>query len=99
MNTHKVLKQLPGPGGKIIKAGTEVDASEWRNAHLLVKQRYLEPLEGVDSTVVEGEATFEQRVTNIVLDDLKTNGPIAQALRGSMQVPLGQTETSKSKSK
>lgn len=43
MNTHRVTKNLPGPDG-IIQAGTEVDASAWRNTSALESQRYLMPL-------------------------------------------------------
>ncbi len=42
--THVVMRPFPGPGGLQIP-GTEVDASEWRNASSLVQRRYLRPIE------------------------------------------------------
>lgn len=81
--THIVLKKLPGPNGDI-KPGTEVDASEWRNAPLLVEQRYLKPLDGVEASIdlpAEAEIDLRARVTEIVLEDLREDGPIAHALR------------------
>lgn len=82
MNTHIVLKKLPGPNGKELKPGTEVDASEWRNTPLLVAQRYLKPLDGVEAPTEAGSVALSvvQQVTAIVLNDLAQNGPIAQAL-------------------
>ncbi|HEX7334225.1 MAG TPA: hypothetical protein VF290_22155 [Pyrinomonadaceae bacterium] len=82
MNTHVVLKKLPGPNGKELKPGTEVDASEWRNALLLVEQRYLKPLDGVEAPIEAsaGSRSLTEQVTGILLADLAQNGPIAQAL-------------------
>lgn len=82
MNTHLVLKKLPGPNGEL-KPGVEVDASEWRNMALLVEQRYLKPLDGVEAPteLVNGKAgSLTEQVTAVVLADLASNGPIAQAL-------------------
>ena len=84
MNTHLVIKRLPGPNGQPIEAGSEVDASEWRNAPLLVEQRYLKPLDGVEAPVNSAPldlSDFRGRVTEIVLQDLRENGPIAHALK------------------
>lgn len=47
MNTHRVVRDLPGPDGPI-PAGSTVDASGWRNAALLERQRYLERLSNPD---------------------------------------------------
>lgn len=91
MNTHVVMKALPGPNGTL-QPGTEVDASEWRNAPLLVSQRYLKPLDGVEaqnestaSESIQEPTDFDRRVINIVLNDLKNNGEIAQFLK--RQIP------------
>jgi len=87
MKTHVVLKKLPGPNGDI-KPGTEVDASEWRNTPLLVSQRYLKLLDGVEAprevsetSISELPSEFDQRVTELVLNDLRQGGPIAQFLK------------------
>ncbi len=45
MATHMVVRPFPGPGGKSLPPGTEVDASTWRHAAHLVRRRYLRPLE------------------------------------------------------
>ncbi len=42
--THVVVRPFPGPGGLQLP-GTEVDASEWRNASSLVQRRYLRPID------------------------------------------------------
>jgi len=44
MNTHVVVKSLPF-GGKTLEPGTEVNASEWRNAAALESQRYIKPIQ------------------------------------------------------
>lgn len=81
MNTHVVLKKLPGPNGQTIEAGAEVDASEWRNAPLLVKQRYLKPLDGVvDDGTQYLVDNFEQRVIAAIKKDLLEGGELAQML-------------------
>jgi hypothetical protein len=42
--THIVTKPFEVKAGKRLDAGTEVDASEWRNTENLVKHRYLKPI-------------------------------------------------------
>ena len=95
MNTHVVIKRLPGPDGKPIEVNTEVDASEWRNAPLLVKQRYLKPLDGVVAPTEMASADLADlrgQVTEIVLADLRDDGPIAHALRNMVQPRKSQRE-------
>ena len=94
MNTHLVLKKLSGPDGEI-KPGTEVDASEWRNAPLLVRQRYLKPLDGVEAPreVSEASATelpseLDQRVIDIVAKNIREGGELAQLLRADQIAKL-----------
>jgi hypothetical protein len=43
MSTHVVVRSFPGPGGALA-AGTEVDASRWRNVDALGRRRYLRPI-------------------------------------------------------
>ena len=43
MVTHVVVRPFPGPRGQFTP-GTEVDASDWRNASQLVRRRYLRPI-------------------------------------------------------
>lgn len=76
------MRKFPGPNGDL-KPGTEIDASEWRNAVLLEKQRFIQRLDGVEapSDLTSPEAIdMRGRVTEIVLADLRENGPIAHAL-------------------
>lgn len=42
--THVVLRQFPGPGSVMLKPGTQVDASTWRNTRVLESSKYLGPL-------------------------------------------------------
>lgn len=42
-STHVVVRAFPGPGG-ILPRGTEVDASGWRNAEMLTKHRFIQPI-------------------------------------------------------
>lgn len=42
--THVVTKPLSTKEG-VLSPGTEVDASAWRNVHLLEEQRYLKPIQ------------------------------------------------------
>lgn len=87
MNTHVVLKRIPGTS---YEPGTEVDASEWRNAMLLVDQRYLKPLNGVEAPALfsaESEIDLRASVTDIVLQDIRENGPIARALKSAALIP------------
>lgn len=44
MNTHVVMRPIQS-GTDTLAPGTEVDASKWRNASLLVSQRRLKPIE------------------------------------------------------
>lgn len=44
MATHVVVRPFPGPRGELAP-GTEVDASDWRNASQLVRRRYLRSLD------------------------------------------------------
>ena len=87
MFTHIVTKKFSGPNGDQ-KIGTEVDASEWRNTPMLVKQRYLKPLDGVEApaevsqtAINELPSDFDQRITEVILNDLRQGGPIAQVLK------------------
>lgn len=96
MNTHLVIKRLPGPNGQHIEAGTEVDATEWRNAPLLVEQRYLKPLDGVEAPAHDAPLDLldvRGQVTEIILQDLRENGPIARALKGIERGAIPATET------
>jgi hypothetical protein len=89
MNTHIVLKTLPGPNGQKISAGTEVDASEWRNAPLLVTQRYLKPLDTVADP--DGQtrmpASFAQQVIEIVKQDILDRGELYELLALRFEPP------------
>jgi hypothetical protein len=90
VNTHRVLKALPMGNGEPLKPGTEVDASEWRTLPLLVKQRYLQPLDGVADTYgrqhvsseLEDEL-FEARVVAVIKKHVSANGELAQMLSQS----------------
>lgn len=44
MSTHVVMRRLPGPSGDL-PAGTEVDASTWKNKEALVSMGYIKPVE------------------------------------------------------
>jgi hypothetical protein len=87
MTTHLVLKKLPGPNGELVP-GTEVDASEWRNLKLLVEQRYLKPLDGVEAPANLDSATAlpivgasREQIIATVAEDLRNNGELAQIIR------------------
>jgi hypothetical protein len=80
MSTHVVLKRIPG-----VKAvpGTEVDATEWRNAFLLEKQRYLKPLDAMAEPLIQAQAevNLDERVIEIVTREVQKDGPLADAIR------------------
>jgi hypothetical protein len=42
--THVVTRSFGGPAGPLLP-GQEVDAADWRNTELLVKRRFLRPIE------------------------------------------------------
>lgn len=91
--THTVLRKFPGPNGDL-KPGTEVDASEWRNAVLLERQRFIKRLDGVEASVdLTSNEMIDLRgqVTEIVLADLREDGPIAHALRMVTAASSGKT--------
>lgn len=70
MNTHKVLKRIPGCDAE---PGAEVNASEWRNAPLLEKQRFIKPLDGVtEPDGQQSEASFDDRVIAVVNNAIAT---------------------------
>lgn len=79
MNTHVVIKKLPGSNGHILP-GTEVDASEWRNAQLLVAQRYLKPIDAVAEPDQTQTATFAQRVIDVVKQNLLDHGELYELM-------------------
>lgn len=80
MNTHVVLKKLPGPAGELLP-GTEVDASEWRTTPLLVSQRYLKPLDAVAEPDGQTQSqSFDERVIAAIKNDIQSNGELAQLL-------------------
>jgi hypothetical protein len=89
MNTHVVLKTLPGPNGQKIPAGTEVDASEWRNAPLLVTQRYLKPLDAVAEPdgQIQVSASFAQQVIEVVKQDILDRGELYELLAQRFESP------------
>lgn len=81
MNTHIVTRKLSGPNG-VIPIGTEIDASDFRNVELLVKQRYLKPLETAP------DADFQKQVVAAVMKDIQEGGPLSELLRvPNIQVP------------
>lgn len=91
--THTVLRKFPGPNGDL-RPGTEVDASEWRNAVLLERQRFIKRLDGVEASVdLTSNEMIDLRgqVTEIVLADLREDGPIAHALRMVTAASSGKT--------
>ena len=48
--THLVLRVLPGPQGRVILAGTRVDASTWANRRLLEAEGFIR-LYGMSSSL------------------------------------------------
>jgi len=90
MKTHVVLKKLPGPNGTEFPRGTEVDASEWRNAPLLVEQRYLKPIDAVAEPDEQTRlaASFAQQVIQIVKQDILDGGELYEVLRARFQTPV-----------
>ena len=86
MNTHVVTKALSGPNGQL-EPGTEVDASEWSNAPLLVSQRYLKPLDAVAEPdgQTQPSVTFEEKVVAVIKKNLSEGGELAQLLRGLLE--------------
>jgi hypothetical protein len=49
--SHRVIRAIPGPGGKAIPPGSMVNARGWRNRDALVRTEHLEKLEGDDASV------------------------------------------------
>jgi hypothetical protein len=88
MNTHVVLRKLPGPNGEI-SPGTEVDASEWRNAPLLVKQRYLKPIDAVAEPDGQSQApmNFDKQVIDVIKRDILEGGELYDLLAQRFQPP------------
>jgi hypothetical protein len=86
MKTHVLLRRVPGID---LEPGTEIDASEWRNAPLLVEQRYLKPLDAVaepDGQTQE-PADFATQVIGIVKQNVLDGGDLYDLLTQRLQPP------------
>jgi hypothetical protein len=66
MNTHVVVRRLPGPSG-MLEPGTEVDASAWRNVAGLEAGRFIQPLpkEGQVAPNASDLAALQTRIAEL----------------------------------
>lgn len=64
MNTHTVARRLPGPSGEL-KAGTEVDASTWKNREALESMGYITPIKQTTLGVHQNAKSHNTRRSNI----------------------------------
>lgn len=104
MNTHVVTKPF-STGAESLELGTEVDASEWKNARLLEEQRFIRPLDGVRAepwmtTANPAESSeFYQRVVDGVIAKLRESGELAQLIQPNGREPrMGRKDQQNAKS-